>query len=99
DPRNQTEDLSDDPVRATGYGVMNYKKMIPQLVAWTTKPGDDYTDLQEVYEESVGRWAGMMGHVTTVIGGVNVDLKTADISGAGVTGVPQDAAKRPRVCL
>jgi hypothetical protein len=93
DPRNQTEDLSDDPVKATAYGVTNYKKMIPQLVAWTTKPGDDYTDLQEVYEESVGRWAGMMGHVATVIGGVNVDLKTADISGAVFTVVPKEKQK------
>ena len=93
DPRNQTEDLSDDPVKATAYGVMNYKKMIPQLVAWTTKPGDDYTELQEVYEESVGRWAGMMGHVATVIGGVNVDLKTADIAGAVFTVVPKARQK------
>jgi len=93
DPRNQTEDLGDDPVKATAYGVKNYKKMIPQLVAWTTKPGDDYADLQEVYEESVGRWAGMMGHVTTVIGGVNVDLKTADISGAVFTVVPKEKQK------
>jgi hypothetical protein len=93
DPRNQTEDLGDDPVKATAYGVKNYKKMIPQLVAWTTKTGDDYADLQEVYEESVGRWAGMMGHVETVIGGVNVDLKTADISGAVFTVVPKEKQK------
>jgi hypothetical protein len=93
DPRNQTEDLSDDAVKATAFGVMNYKKMIPQLVAWTTKTGHDYTELQEVYEESVGRWAGMMGHVATVIGGVNVDLKTADIAGAVFKVVPKDRQK------
>jgi hypothetical protein len=93
DPRNQTEDLSDDPVRAPAFGVMNYKKMIPQLVAWTTKPGDDFTELQEVYEESVGRWAGMMGHVSTVIGGVNVDLKTADVAGAVYKVVPKERQK------
>jgi hypothetical protein len=93
DPRNQTEDLGDDPVKATAYGVKNYKKMIPQLVAWTTKPGDDYADLQEVYEESVGRWAGMMGHVETLIGGVTVDLKTADISGAVFAVVPKERQK------
>ena len=93
DPRNQTEDLGDDPVKATGYGVMNYKKMIPQLVAWTSKPGEDYTDLLELYEESVSRWAGMMGHVTTVIGGVNVDLKTSDMSGAVFTVVPKATQK------
>lgn len=93
DPRSQTEDLGDDPVKATAYGVMNYKKMIPQLVSWTTRPGEDYTDLQEVYEEAVGRWAGMMGHVETVIGGVNVDLKTADIAGAVFKVVPKEKQK------
>ena len=82
DPRNQTEDLGDDPVKSSTYAVMNYKRMIPQLVAWTTKPGDDYAELLELYEESIGRWVGYMGHVATMIGGVNVDLKTADHAGA-----------------
>jgi hypothetical protein len=72
---------------------MNYKKMIPQLVAWTTKPGDDYSELTEVYEEAVGRWAGMMGHVANVIGGVNVDLKTPDIQGAIFRVVPKARQK------
>ncbi|MCC6245754.1 MAG: zinc-dependent metalloprotease, partial [Gemmatimonadaceae bacterium] len=39
DPRNQTEDLGDDPVKAGRYSTMNYKRMIPNLVAWTTRPG------------------------------------------------------------
>lgn len=93
DPRNQTEDLGDDPVKSSTYAVMNYKRMIPQLIAWTTKPGNDYTDLQEVYEEAIGRWAGYMGHVTTMIGGVNVDLKTADQAGAVYRVVPKARQK------
>jgi hypothetical protein len=94
DPRSQTEDLGDDPVRATTFGVMNYKKTLPQLVSYTTKPGEDYDDLQELYEETVGRWAGMMGHVMTVIGGVNVDLKTADVAGAVYRVVPMEKQKQ-----
>ena len=93
DPRTQTEDLGDDPVRATGFGVMNYKRMIPHLVSWTTKPGEDYSELTEIYEEAIGRWAGMMGHVTNVIGGVNVDLKTPDIGGAIFRVVPKARQK------
>lgn len=93
DPRNQTEDLGDDPVKSSTYAVMNYKKMIPQLVSWTTKPGDDYTDLLELYEESIGRWSGYMGHVATIIGGVNVDLKTADQAGAVYRVVPKAKQK------
>lgn len=80
-------------MKATAYGVKNYKKVLPQLVAWTTKSGDDYTDLQELYEETVSRWAGMMGHVAAEISGVNVDLKTADIAGAVFTVVPKEKQK------
>ena len=93
DPRVQTEDLGDDPVKSSTYAVMNYKRMIPQLVAWTTKSGEGFDDLQEVYEEAIGRWSGYMGHVATVIGGVTVDLKTADQSGAVYTVVPRARQK------
>jgi hypothetical protein len=93
DPRNQTEDLGDDPVKATTYAVANYKRMIPQLPTWTATAGEDYGDLEELYTESLGRFFGMMGHVTTVIGGVNVDLKTAEMSGAVYTIVPKAKQK------
>lgn len=93
DPRNQTEDLGDDPVKSSTYAVMNYKRMIPQLISWTTKSGDDFTELTEVYEEAIGRWAGYMGHVATMIGGVQVDLKTADQAGAVFTVLPKAKQK------
>ena len=89
DPRAQTEDLGDDAVRASTYAIANYKKMIPQLVAWTTKPGDDYSDLEELYTEGLMQWSLYMGHVATVIAGVNVDLKTSDQAGAVYHLVPR----------
>ena len=82
DPRAQTEDLGDDPVRASGFAVANLKRVVPNLVKWTTKPGQDYEDLEELYGETVGMWALYMGHVVTVLGGVHVDFKTAEQSGA-----------------
>ncbi len=89
DPRNQTEDLGDDPIKASTFSTMNYKRMIPNLVAWTSAPGEDYTELRELYEESVSRWFGNMNHVATMIGGVEVDLKTAEQSGAVYRVVPK----------
>ena len=83
DPRSQTEDLGDDPVKATDYALKNMRKVVPQLVAWTTRTGDDYTDLEEIYGETLGMWSTYMGHVTNVIGGVNVDVKSGD-QGANV---------------
>ena len=78
DPRSQTEDLGDDPVRATDFALKNMRKVVPQLVSWTTRPGEDFTDLEEIYGETLGMWSTYMGHVTTVIGGVNVDVKSAE---------------------
>ena len=89
DPRSQTEDLSDDQIRASALAVANLKRVVPQLVAWTTKAGDDYSDLQEIYGETLGMWSQYMGHVANWIGGVYVDLKTADQSGAVYRAVPK----------
>jgi hypothetical protein len=93
DPRSQTEDIGDDPVKASTYALMNMRKMIPQLVSWTTRTGDNYADLAELYDEALGKWSLYMGHVTTEIGGVNVDLKSAD-QGANVYRVVPKAKQK-----
>jgi hypothetical protein len=87
DPRSQTEDIGDDPVRASGFAVANLKRVVPNLVSWTSRPGHDYTDLTELYGELIGMWSQYMGHVVTIIGGVHVDLKSTDQPGAVYHGV------------
>jgi len=82
DPRSQTEDVGDDPVRSSGFALRNMQRLIPQLVSWTTRPGEDYGDLAEIYTETLGMWALYMGHVTSVIGGVEVDAKVSEQPGA-----------------
>ena len=72
----------DDPVRASTYAIENLKRVVPNLVTWTTHAGDDYSELNELYGEALGMWSRYMGHVVSVIGGVYVDLKTADQDGA-----------------
>jgi hypothetical protein len=89
DPRAQTEDMGNDPVRATRYGLANLKRIVPNLVAWTTKPGEDYEDLAELYGEALSQWNRYVGHVLTLVGGVYVDLKVADQSGMVYDGVPR----------
>ncbi|MEQ8329296.1 MAG: zinc-dependent metalloprotease [Longimicrobiales bacterium] len=89
DPRAQTEDMGDDPVRASEYGMDNLRRIVPNLVAWTTRPGEDYTDLAEIYGEALGQWNRYVGHVLNVVGGVHVDLKTADQAGAVYDGLPR----------
>jgi hypothetical protein len=93
DPRAQTEDLGDDPVKASTYAVANLKRVVPNLVTWITKPGEPYDDLREIYGETVGMWSQYMGHVGNLIGGVHVDFKTADQAGAVFTPLPKARQK------
>ena len=99
DPRSQTEDMGDDMVRANQYGMANLRRIVPNLVAWTTRPGEDYSDLAEIYGEAVSQWSRYVRHVVTIVGGMHVDLKTADQDGAVFDGVPRDQQKRAMAWL
>ncbi|MEM6648412.1 MAG: zinc-dependent metalloprotease, partial [Bacteroidota bacterium] len=90
DPRAQTEDMGDDPVRATTYAVANLKRVVPNLIDWTSQPGQDYTELEEIYGELLGMWGRYMGHVVTLVGGVNGDAKTSDQDGVVYTPVSRE---------
>jgi len=71
DPRVATEALGDDPVRATGYGLQNIKRLVPLLIpASTTDRLGDYNLLNDMYGELLAQWNREMGHVATVVGGV-----------------------------
>ncbi|MGH7576749.1 MAG: zinc-dependent metalloprotease [Longimicrobiales bacterium] len=93
DPRAQTEDLGDDAVKASGYGIANLARVTPQLLEWTTDPGEDYSDLGELYGELLGQWQRYVNHVVAQVGGVYVDLKTADQPGTVFNGVPRARQK------
>ena len=94
DPRAQTEDMGDDLVRANTYGMNNLRRIVPNLVAWTTKPGEDYSDLAEIYGEAVSQWSRYVRHIVTLVGGVHADLKTADQDGPVFDGLPRAEQKR-----
>ena len=99
DPRAQTEDMGDDPVKADSYGMDNLRRIVPRLVEWTTRSGEDYTDLDELYGEALSQWQRYVGHVLNVVGGVHADLKTADQEGAVYTVVPKAKQKEAMAWL
>jgi hypothetical protein len=77
-PDAQTEDMGDDPVKSSGYGIANLKRVAPNLVEWTATPGENFDDLEELYGELVGQWSRYIGHVITLVGGRYQNAKTAD---------------------
>ncbi len=93
DPSSQTEDLGNDPVKSSTYGLMNLKRVVPNLIEWTTAPGEDYSELEEIYRELVFQWRRYAGHVATNIGGVYQNRKAADQEGPVYDPVPADYQK------
>lgn len=85
----QTEDLSDDPVQASTYGMKNLKFVVPKLIKWTSARGESYADLEEIYNELIYQWNRYVNHVITNIGGVYTNRKATNQPGPVYTIVPE----------
>lgn len=94
DPSSQTEDLGDDAMKASAYGIKNLQRILPRLEEWTTKDGKDYQELKTMYGQLVGQFNRYMGHVSSNIGGVYENFKTADQEGAVYTHASKEHQKR-----
>jgi hypothetical protein len=92
DPFSQTEDLGDDAVKATTYGVKNIERAMGYLLDAAVKKGEDYDVLQELYSGPFGliaQWAREMGHVANYPGGVDIVLKVGGQKGEIYTPLPK----------
>jgi hypothetical protein len=93
DPSSQTEDLGDDAIKASEYGIKNLKRIIPELMEWTTEDGETYDELEYMYGQVLGQFRRYMGHVAANIGGVYQYYKTSDQKGAVYTHVDKNYQK------
>ena len=90
DPSSQTEDLGDDAMKASMYGIKNLKRILPRLEEWTSEKGENYDELSTMYGQLLSQFNRYMGHVTANIGGVYEEYKTADQEGAVYTEVAKE---------
>ena len=81
DPRDQSEDLGDDAMLASAYGIKNLKRIEPHLMEWLQKPGENYDNVGNAYKELVGEYQRFMGHVSKNIGGLYETPKTTEQPG------------------
>ena len=77
DPRRQTEDLGDDPVKASYYGIQNLKREIVGLPNWTTDNDKDlyWEGIDRMYSQIRTQFLRYMGHVTRNIGGYRINFQ------------------------
>jgi len=91
DPRTQREAVGDDPVRASGYGVANLRRLVPMLItATTTDQLRNYDLLNDMYGRVIGQWGLEMTHVAVMVGGVYRHQRYPDQPGAIHAAVPRD---------
>ena len=83
DPNSQTENIGDDPVRASMYGIKNLKIVANNLENWTMQPNGNYDDLNEIYGELISVYRRYIYHVHNVVGGIY--NTTHNSNQAGVT--------------
>jgi len=91
DPFNLTEAVGDaDAVRATTLGLKNLDRVAGLLLeATTTRPGEPYRELTEVYGRLVAQWTLEMNHVTALVGGFLSQQKHIGQAGVRFTPVPR----------
>lgn len=89
----QSEDLGDDAMKASTYGIANLKVIMNNLRNWTYTEGSDYSELEEMYGEVRSQFNRYMGHVGRYVGGVKEDYKTADQDGKVYTHAPKAKQK------
>jgi hypothetical protein len=79
DPRSQTEDLGNDAIKATKYGIKNLKYIMKNIDKWITKDDDDYEYRSGLVDGIVQQLAMYITHVAANVGGCYMnEVKVGD---------------------
>ncbi len=89
DPRAQTEDLSDNAMKASEYGIKNLKVVVKNLPEWTKEEGDRFENLSEMYSAVLGQFNRYANHVARNIGGIEQTFKSVEEAGNVYTPTPK----------
>lgn len=81
DPTTQTEDIGNNSMKASSYGMKNLEYVANHLSEWTSSVTNNYDDLDELYKEFLDAWSRYVGHVVTNVGGVYENTKKPNQAG------------------
>lgn len=93
DPRSQKEDLGDDSMLASTYGIKNLKRVVTHLLDWTHEPDDDYSNLKDMHKAVRGQFNRYLYHVLKNIGSQEITNKVRGQKGAVYAAVPKEKVK------
>ncbi|HEX6846536.1 MAG TPA: zinc-dependent metalloprotease, partial [Chitinophagaceae bacterium] len=93
-PDAQTEDLSNNAVKASEYGLNNLKIVMANLLKWTREDMDMYDNAYRMYDNMIDWWGILTRHVYSQVGGVKEDLKTVEQAGDVYSPVSKEMQKK-----
>jgi hypothetical protein len=93
DPHSQTEDLGDNAMKASEYGIKNLKRIIVNLPEWTREEADKYDNLEEMYTQLITQFNRYMAHVLKNVGGIYETPKSVEQQGDVYEQVPKNLQK------
>ncbi|OCX52911.1 hypothetical protein BEL04_00870 [Mucilaginibacter sp. PPCGB 2223] len=99
DPHSQNEDLSDNAMLASTYGIKNLKVILAKLPEWTREPNEQYEDLNNMYGQLTTQFGRYMGHVAKNIGGIYENPKTVEQTGTVYEYTPATTQKEAMAFL
>lgn len=81
DPRDQSESIGDNAMKASNYGIKNLQRIVPNLMNWTKQPNEDYSALADMYGSILDQFRTYIGHVTYNFGGIYENIKKNNQAG------------------
>ncbi|MGI6242685.1 MAG: zinc-dependent metalloprotease [Prevotella sp.] len=69
DPRSQTEDLGDNSMKASDYGILNLKRVMNNIEKWTAQSDGQTDRLEELHKSVCSQFQRYLGHVQRNING------------------------------
>ena len=70
DPSSVEEDLGDDPVKSSTYGIKNLKYVLANMNTWVGKDDPDFTFQDNMYNEVIYQYIRYLNNVLANIGGL-----------------------------
>jgi hypothetical protein len=89
DPRAQSEDIGDNAMKASAYGLKNLQRLIPQILNWSAENGQSYYQAGKLYMAAIWQWNTYADHVMANVGGYYLESPVAGDDKKAYTPVPK----------
>ncbi len=70
DPSARTEDLGDNPIKSSDYGIKNLKYILPKMNGWIGADDSDFSHRNDLYIQLTNQYYRYINNVMAQIGGI-----------------------------